>query len=311
MVSNSPKVAVIGECMVELHGKPPNLIQGYAGDTLNTAVYLSRLLRSQAEVCYMTAVGADPFSDGMLALWKREGISCKNVLRVPERNPGLYMISVDRKGERSFQYWRGESAAKLMFECEGADANLTALAGFEWIYLSGISLAILSEPSRQKLFSSLRLARSKGAKVVFDNNYRPKLWESAIAARHVYSAMLDLCDIAMLTLDDELAMRPNEDWISLISRCAEHQVGEIVVKRGAQDCIVHTPKNQWRVPANQIDNIVDTTAAGDSFSAAYLAARILGADPEQSAKWGHQLAGEVIQHPGALIPNNKMPKLSI
>ena len=56
--------------------------------------------------------------------------------------------------------------------------------------------------------------------------------------------------------------------------------------------------------------VVDTTAAGDSFAAAYLAARLAGADPIDAARAGHRLAGVVVCHPGAIIPRSAMPARS-
>jgi len=55
-----------------------------------------------------------------------------------------------------------------------------------------------------------------------------------------------------------------------------------------------------------VRRVVDTTAAGDAFNAAYLAARYQGLDCEQAAARGHQLAAEVIQFPGAIIPRDVM-----
>jgi len=53
--------------------------------------------------------------------------------------------------------------------------------------------------------------------------------------------------------------------------------------------------------------IIDTTAAGDSFSAAYVAARLAGVEPVAAARAGHRLAGVVICYPGAIIPRARMP----
>lgn len=300
-------IAVIGECMIELFGHPPQLTQGFAGDTLNTAVYLSRLTQEQPmTVSYMTAIGTCTFSESMLQLWQNEGIDCSKVLRVPDRNPGLYIISVSDQGERSFAYWRGESAAKVMFDCDGAEQNLAALREFEWIYLSGITLAILTDSGRQKLLAALDLAKQAGAKVVFDNNYRPKLWPSTELARQHYDDLLRRCDMALLTLEDEQLLCPDCSPDESIEYHRSLGVDEMVIKRGAEPCLVATAGARYSIPACKVDRVVDTTAAGDSFSAAYLAARVCGLDVEEAAKRGHALAAQVIQHPGALIERRYM-----
>ncbi|TKF80364.1 PfkB family carbohydrate kinase, partial [Vibrio sp. F13] len=61
------KIAIIGECMVELQRKKDLLKQSFGGDTLNTALYLSRLTENyNISVSYITALGNDPFSTEML-----------------------------------------------------------------------------------------------------------------------------------------------------------------------------------------------------------------------------------------------------
>lgn len=304
----SQRIAVIGECMIELHGEPPHLTQGFAGDTLNTAVYLARLTEPDpVKVSYITAIGTDPFSDRMLDFWGHEGIDCSNVLRLADRNPGLYIVSVDDNGERSFTYWRGESAAKAMFSCTGAEDNLSALREFDWIYLSGITLAILPDESRSKLFHSLQLAKNGGSRIVFDNNYRPRLWPDAATARRFYDELLPLCDIALLTLDDEQLLCPQWTQEQIIAHSRTLGVPELVIKRGAEPCLIYTDMGETQVAAEKVAKVVDTTAAGDSFSAGYLAARVHGLSVEAAARQGHALASRVIQFPGALIDRQCMP----
>jgi 2-dehydro-3-deoxygluconokinase len=66
---------------------------------------------------YVTALGDDPFSDEMLNSWTEENIGVGRVVRVRGKLPGLYAIRTSEAGERSFYYWRENSAARLLLDC--------------------------------------------------------------------------------------------------------------------------------------------------------------------------------------------------
>lgn len=307
----SKKIAVIGECMIELSQKGAEVSRGFGGDTLNTSVYIARQVAPEAlTVNYVTALGTDSFSQQMLEAWQSEHIDTSLIQRMENRLPGLYYIETDDTGERTFYYWRNEAAAKFWLESEDAAAICEALSTFDYLYLSGISLAILSPTSREKLLSLLRECRANGGKVIFDNNYRPRLWVSREETQQVYQQMLQCTDIAFLTLDDEDALwgaKPVED---VIARTQAAGVSEVVIKRGAESCLVAiTGEAVVEVPAVKLakEKVIDTTAAGDSFSAGYLAVRLTGGTPEAAAQRGHLTASTVIQYRGAIIPREAMP----
>ncbi|WJG24370.1 sugar kinase [Vibrio furnissii] len=302
------RVAVIGECMVELQKTDDQLKQSFGGDTLNTALYLSRLTQQHGvTTAYVTGLGKDPFSKEMLANWQQEGLNTDLVQISDNKLPGIYAIETSPDGERSFFYWRNDSAAKYWLRDGSVESFAAALSQNQVIYLSGISLAILPTDCREKLVELLTLCRKDGVKVAFDNNFRPALWESLDAARDMYASILRLTDIAFLTFDDEVMLYGDSEEQQAIERTQAFGVKEIVVKRGAQECYVVTPNDFIAVPAVKVSNVVDTTAAGDSFSAGYLAKRLTGGSTVDSAVAGHTLAGTVIQHRGAIIPRDAMP----
>ncbi|WP_236234503.1 sugar kinase [Pseudomonas tohonis] len=203
------RIACLGECMVELAGTP--LRRGFGGDTLNTALYLARLLAGTTHrVEYLSALGDDPLSEQMLHAWKDEGIDTHRVARLPGQRPGLYLVEVDALGERRFHYWRGESAARRWFSGEIALADWLARPRPDLLYLSGISLALFSPPQREALLAALADFRAEGGRIGFDSNYRAELW-SVEEARPIHQRMLSLTDIALLTLDDECRLHgPHE-----------------------------------------------------------------------------------------------------
>jgi 2-dehydro-3-deoxygluconokinase len=97
----------------------------------------------------------------------------------------------------------------------------------------------------------------------------------------------------------------------LFGAYADFGVGEVALKRGAASCLIQCASGRFEIPAEQVRQVVDTTAAGDSFSAAYLSCRLQGGDPQLAARWGHRLAAQVVQHRGALIPSVAMPSLNM
>ncbi|ALZ84981.1 2-dehydro-3-deoxygluconokinase [Pseudomonas oryzihabitans] len=305
------RIGLIGECMVELRTQADGqLAQAFGGDTLNAAVYLRRLLEDgEVQVDYLTAVGDDTLSQAMRARWREEGVSDERVRVLPGRLPGLYLIQTDADGERRFLYWRGEAAARECFDGADAQPLLTALAGYQVLYLSGISLAVLTDTGRERLFAALREARAAGTRLVFDNNYRPRLWPGVQAARTAYQRLLQLTDLALVTWEDDAALFGFADEAALFAQYAEWGVAEVALKRGARSCLVQDRQGRQEVHGEAVARVVDTTAAGDSFSAAYLACRLQGGAPDVAARWGHRLAATVIQHPGALIPRAAMPAM--
>ncbi len=303
----SVNVAIIGECMLELrqlvgtaggHNTKP-MEMGYGGDTLNTAIYLSR---SGAKVSYVSALGDDPMSEWLISQWQSEGIDCVNVVVMPNSVPGMYMIDVDEQGERSFFYWRKNSPASRIFDnADQAESLFDALMSYSHIYISGISLAILPEQSRERLLAFLRRYSERGGAVVFDGNYRPALWQNEAVAKSVYQRVYQVSRIALPTFEDESSLFGYAEAKDVVKAITSLGVAEVVVKMGSEGCLAFSDGG-YQFVASLPTSPIDTTAAGDSFNAGYLSARLADSSVEQACQLGHALASQVIQHQGAIIP---------
>ncbi len=296
------KLLCIGEVMAELRREQSgDWAVGFAGDTFNTAVYCARRMGSANAVGYMTRVGTDPLSDDLVAFAKAEGLPDALIARDPSRQIGIYSVSTDPAGERSFHYWRNASAARAMFDGE------VALPAAEVIYLSGISLAILPPEARDRLIAALTVLRASGkSQVAFDSNYRPRLWEDVATARRVMTAMWKITDIAMPSIDDEMALHGDATEEAVIARFAAGRWRGCAIKRGARGpidpALPPTDLPQF-APATRL---VDTTAAGDSFNAGYLAAYLTGASSADRLLAGHDLASRVVGVRGAIAPRGQI-----
>ena len=228
------KVAVIGECMIELNGASfGTLHQAFGGDSLNMAIYLARVARPDIDVKFVTAVGMDSLSDGLQQRWAAEGIDTSLVLRDDARLPGLYWIQVDAYGERSFLYWRNESAARHLVRHPDIGRIFDELARVDMIYLTGISLAILPASDRRVLLETLSDLTARGVTLAFDSNYRPALWASRDDAREATSAILSMADLLLVTFDDEQRLWDDATPDDTVSRLSATKAGTFAVKLGA------------------------------------------------------------------------------
>lgn len=298
----SPRIVIIGEAMLELSRTPDGSARlAHGGDTLNTAVYMARLGTAPA---YLTALGTDPYSEDMLSSWNAEGINTTFVLRHPDRLPGLYAIETDAAGERSFHYWRNESAARDFFRLPGHTDAMDFAAEADWLYVSGITLSIFGADGRRALNALAERVRARGGQVVFDPNYRPAGWPSDADAR---DAMLSFCrhaSIILPTIEDEDRMFGTDTaahWFGqgadlVVLKCGAD--GARLLDRGGRSCPIAVP---------HAVKATDSTGAGDSFNAAFMSGLIRGLDPEDAVLAGHRLAGEVVKHRGAIIPAAAMP----
>jgi 2-dehydro-3-deoxygluconokinase len=297
------EVASIGECMIELKQAGGGLYsRGYGGDTLNTAVYLARL---GVGVDYITALGDDPLSEEMLAGWAAEGVGTKQVLRLSGKLPGIYLIGTDEKGERRFFHWRDTSAVRRLMDLPETAGILDSLAGYDLIYLSAVTLSLYNEQGRGRLLGALRRARESGARVAFDTNFRIRGWPDLDVARAVFGEAFAAADIVLASTEDLLPLYPEASAENLMAHISSP---EAVLRLPEPASIVRFEGVSHEIKAGPVtDPVVDTTAAGDSFSAAYIAARLKGAEPVEAARMGHRLAGAVVCHPGAIIPRSAMP----
>ena len=293
------RVLCIGECMVEMAPEADGrFAMGFAGDTFNTAWYLRRILPAGWQVDYLTAIGDDPISARMAEFLAAEGIGTDHVRRIAGGTVGLYMISLSG-AERSFSYWRSASAARRLAEDVGALQH--ALNGADLAYVSGITLAILPQADRARLLAALAAAQATGTLLAFDPNMRPRLWSDAdIMRREVQKAAVGM-DIVLPSFDEEALHCGDASPDATARRYADAGAGMVVVKNGAGEIVLRQSGLDIRFQPPEAEQVVDTTAAGDSFNAGFLAACLQGRPLPDALADGAKVARHVIGARGALV----------
>jgi 2-dehydro-3-deoxygluconokinase len=301
MSSEKVRAVCVGEVLVELaRGADGRFALSCGGDTFNTAVYLAR---AGLDVAFATALGDDPYSDSIVALAAAEGLSSKLMFRAPGKLPPLWLVEGGPRGERVVRYWGEDSPARELFERPDWMLVAQEMVAARLIYFSGITLSLFSNNGVGRFLALLEAARQQGAKIAFDGNFRPRGWKGDLSrTRAVFMEALKRVDIALPTFDDEAVLWGDPSPETTVARLQAFGIGEIVVKNGPNSALVATAGAQQFVPVPEVMVPVDPTAAGDGFNAGYLAARLTGAAVAEAAAAAHRLAGDVIRHPGALVP---------
>jgi 2-dehydro-3-deoxygluconokinase len=290
----------IGECLIELRrARPDTFKRAFAGDTLVTAIYLKRTA-PDIEVQFVTATGRDRLSGGMRAFWKDEGIDDSLAFSVSGGQPSLYLVEVDKKGERRVIYWRDRSAAKQWLRMLKYNGGAERLAGADFVYLTGMSLAILSDNERAEALELLAELHQRGIRIAFSPHLRPQLWPDMVRARFSVEEAAKFSTILLADIDDGKLLYETDDPRRLLSHFSGRGGAELVLNRGRDGCVVAAGGEVWEVAADGTDP-ADVAGTDDAFTGAYLAKRLQGTTPRQAALAALEVADRVAMHQGALV----------
>ncbi len=293
-------IYLFGECMIELmSSSDTSMTRSFAGDVFNTAVYLKRLFED-INVNIVTAVGEDYYSEEMVDFFENENLGTNHVFRSRDKIPGLYAIRLDAQGERSFTYWRNNSAARSVMNFINTDVS-EQLSNSDIFFFSGISLGVVLPNDRERFWLFISQLKAAGVKIAFDLNYRHQLWANKEEAREQFLLAFEAADILLPGVDDFAAIFELDDVESIIDFFDRYQYDELVIKNGEKNVYCLSSGNREIVDVTPVDTVVDTTSAGDSFNGGYLGARMAGQSISQSVELANQVAGFVIQHKGAIV----------
>ncbi len=285
----------LGECLVEFSRMPIGSFHAaYAGDAFNTLFYASRLgLRTG----FISTLGNDLFTQMLEEDIKREGIDTTHLLKIADRNNGLYFIDLDEEGEYTFHFWRENSAARETLARQNID-DLVEYASRSYLFLiTGVTLSILHEPNR--LVTLLSRLRGK-TRIVFDTNYRSSLWPSPKEYQNSVRKITPYIDIFLPSRHDLSAAFPDQDLNEVLAEFAENGTTVIAVKAGGDGCLLYHDRVLKQFPAIVEEHLVDTTGAGDAFNAGFLAGLLRNESSEECCHLGQETASHALHVHGAI-----------
>ncbi len=290
------RICSIGECMIEFsHEKNNKYILGYAGDTANTAIYLSRL---GAHSTYLTSVGNDKLSKTMISFLNKEKVLTENIHISKNSSLGIYLIKNEKNGERNFFYWRKNSAAKTYFESINLNFLIKKICKYDAIYFSGITLSIYNVKNLSLFYKFLKSIKKKGTKVYFDFNVRLNNWKNKkIALKQILKFSRSSNIIFLTSADlDNLEIKNYKKFIKV-----NFKYKLVIFRSATGHILLYNNQKFYDYNFSLKKTVKDTTGCGDAFNAGFLYNYHNNIEIKDCLKIAHKLGKDVANVKGAII----------
>lgn len=258
-------ITAIGEILIDLtqtgtgaYGVP-QFAANPGGAPANAAVAARRLGASAA---FLGKVGQDGFGRYLRSVLEENGVDITGLVQDDEALTTMAVVTVDPSGERSFTFYRDNTA----------DVRLTpeevVLGDTKILHFGSVSLT--AEPSRSATLSAVRQARSRGVLVSYDPNYRANLWDNETHAIAEMKAPLPLVDILKVSDEELVLLTGTSDLEEGSGQLARLGIPLVLVTLGGEGAYFRYGQTTGRVPGFSVQ-VADTNGAGDTFLGAVLA----------------------------------------
>ncbi len=293
-----PDLVCLGEPMIEFNRQKPGAdgrvhwLEGHGGDTSNCAIAAAR---QGASAGYITAIGADPFGDSLMALWAAERVDASAVIRRTDAPTGIYFVTHSERGHE-FTFARAGSAASRMTTAEIPEGYIATSKIFE---TSAISQAI-SASANAAVLHAMALAKKHGVAIAYDTNLRLRLWPLE-QARPAIEAACRLAGTVFTSDEEAAALWGHKEPDAVADAVLALGPEAVVVKQGGKGALAATRARRERIAGHAV-KAVDATGAGDTFAGAFLARRLAGDDVFAAARYANAAAALKTEDYGAVAP---------
>ena len=261
------EITAIGEILIDLTQSGlteqgiPRFDANPGGAPANLAVAASRL---GAKTAFVGRVGRDSYGDFLRRTLEQNGVDVTGLSVDPTQHTTLAIVSLDERGERSFSFYRDPSAdVNLRLE----DVPAALLENTRVLHFGSVSLT--AEPSRSATLSAAQTAKTKGALISYDPNYRASLWPDEKTAVARMLEPLPLVDILKVSDEELPLLTGTTDLAQGSAALAAKGIRLVLVTLGAEGVFYRFDALTGHIPGIQVQ-VGDTNGAGDTFFGAAL-----------------------------------------
>ena len=292
------RITALGEPLLELQPADDGGVRlAFGGDVANSMICLARILvAAPRRISLVTALG-----DSSYSAWLRQRLT-REAINVIERSlagePGIYGLPLDPAGHPGFSYWRASSAARAFLQSADVGCFDDLLADSQLLLVTGITLALCSQASFEQLCLWVDRHRD-GCRIVFDCNFRRRLWDSEAQARERIGTFERLAAVIATGAEDEKALWGAEGTARIIDRLSRLSA-EYLIRGGPEGCWVGAGEECQHVPTQPVVIVGDTAGAGDAHLAGYMAARVSGCGRAEAAAYANKAAAVIVSQRGSV-----------
>lgn len=269
----------------------------FGGAPANLAVGISRL-RHRAG--FIGAVGDDVFGEFLIKTLKANGVDT-DLVKVKKARTTVAMVFVDERGEKRFFFYRKPWVETADTMLTLSDVNLKKLKGSKVVHFSGFSTSYA--PTSETVYFIVEYASTEGIMVSYDPTYREDIWFSREDALRAHERSLSYANVVSMSVDEVEVIYGSSDYKHVTEKIlAKHPNVDIVaVRLGERGAYVRTRQGEEAYREAFKVKVVDTTGAGDAWTAAFLVSHILeGTDLENAITFANAVAAIVCTRYGAV-----------
>ena len=267
-------IVCVGDCGVDHYLPSDKLLFG--GITANFARHARRQFHPEDVVQIISAVGSDHGAELVLESLNNSGIDC-HISKLKGATPVQY-ISVQPDGERKFV--RYDAGVLNDFQIGDKEMQLIQTAD---LLVAPVYLQIVG------LFDELMSIETSGLTSI---DFADFLQHPDFELLEKHIARIDIGFFGLSVVDT--------DTIGRIEELARQHDRLFVVTLGADGSRAFQGDTRFDCPAVKVENVIDTTGAGDAFAAGFLSRYSHGQDVFESLESGANLAATVVQRHGAV-----------
>ena len=270
-------IAALGECLIDFISKQDDgtlVLEGHPGGAPANVLAMTAKLGCSTQM--IAKVGSDAFGRFLIEQLKHSNIGTAGILQAEKEPTTLAIVSLDASGNRSFGFYRNQTAdVKLHF----SDIDKNILRDCRIFHFGSVSMT--AEPARNVTLQAASAAKQSGALISFDPNLRIPLWGDLSLAKEIILQGMRLADFVKLS-GEELEFLTSADLnTGLELLFDEYKMKILAVTLGPGGCVCRMPQGFFTSKAYDVP-CVDTTGAGDAFWGAALAGILKSPSPAET-----------------------------